>query len=47
MISLLQQNGYEGYYTFEWEKKWHPELEGGEVAFPQYVEYMKALKPIG
>lgn len=40
---LLQQNGYEGYYTLEWEKKWHPELADADVAFPGYVQYMRRL----
>lgn len=43
IAKLLQDAGYEGYHTFEWEKKWHPELAEPEVAFPQYVEYMRAL----
>jgi sugar phosphate isomerase/epimerase len=43
MTELLKQNGYEGFYTLEWEKKWHPEIPEAEIAFPQYVEYMKNL----
>lgn len=41
--SVLQRNGYDGWYAFEWEKKWHPELEEPELAFPQYVKFMHAL----
>jgi sugar phosphate isomerase/epimerase len=44
MVALLHRNGYEGYYTLEWEKKWHPELENAEAAFPHYLQYMKRLK---
>jgi len=43
MYRLLNRNGYEGYYTLEWEKKWHPELLEADIAFPQYVEYMRKL----
>ncbi|RAP77749.1 sugar phosphate isomerase/epimerase family protein [Paenibacillus montanisoli] len=43
IYSLLRSKGYQGYYTLEWEKKWHPELEEPEIVFPQYVEYMRKL----
>jgi sugar phosphate isomerase/epimerase len=37
-IRVLAGAGYEGFYCFEWEKKWHPEIEEPEVAFPQYAK---------
>ncbi|MFW5856153.1 MAG: sugar phosphate isomerase/epimerase family protein [Bacillota bacterium] len=40
---VLKDNNYNGYLTLEWEKKWHPEIAEPEVAFPQYVDYMKKL----
>jgi sugar phosphate isomerase/epimerase len=40
---LLETGGYNGYMSLEWEKRWHPEIAGPEVAFPQFVEYMKKL----
>ncbi|MFD0682848.1 MULTISPECIES: sugar phosphate isomerase/epimerase family protein [unclassified Paenibacillus] len=43
MYKLLERNGYDGYYTLEWEKKWHPDIENAEEAFPQYVQYMRNL----
>ncbi|MZQ86230.1 TIM barrel protein [Paenibacillus sp. 5J-6] len=43
IYTLLKREGYEGYFTLEWEKKWHPELENPEIAFPQYVQYMRNL----
>ena len=43
MVSLLAEGGYDGYLTLEWEKKWHPELAGPEVALPAYARYMKSL----
>lgn len=42
--TLLSQGGYAGYYTLEWEKKWHPEIEPPEVAFPQFVRFMRELE---
>ena len=43
IIRVLQAGGYDGWLTLEWEKKWHPELEAPEVAFPGYVKYMRGL----
>ena len=38
---MLAEGGYKGYYCFEWEKKWHPEIEEPEVAFPHYARTMR------
>ncbi|MDQ1913913.1 sugar phosphate isomerase/epimerase family protein [Paenibacillus sp. GD4] len=43
MIGLLRSRGYDGYYTLEWEKKWHPDLEDASIVFPHYVHYMRQL----
>jgi sugar phosphate isomerase/epimerase len=43
ICAVLRNNGYDGYYTFEWEKRWHPEIAEPEAAFPQYAQYMRAL----
>jgi sugar phosphate isomerase/epimerase len=40
-VDVLVRNGYKGYYCFEWEKAWHPEIEEPEVAFPHYAETMR------
>jgi len=31
---------YGGFYNFEWEKRWHPEIEEPEVAFPQFADVL-------
>jgi len=43
IYDVLKKGGYDGYLSLEWEKRWHPELPDPEIAFPQYVEYMKKL----
>ena len=43
LVTLLKEKGYPGYLSFEWEKMWVKELEDPEIAFPQYVEYMKSI----
>lgn len=37
-IAALVGMGYRGFYNFEWEKRWHPEIEEPDVAFTQYAE---------
>ncbi len=39
-VMVLAKAGYQGYYCLEWEKKWHPEIEEPEMAFPQYAKAM-------
>ena len=41
MLELLLDGGYDGYITFEWEKRWHPELMDPEIVFPKFVEKMR------
>jgi len=40
-IDVLSNDGYKGYYSFEWEKLWHPELEAPEIALADYSKVMK------
>lgn len=40
-ISALEEDGYKGFYSFEWEKMWHPEIEEPEVALTDYSRVMK------
>ena len=40
-VGVLARGGYNGFYGFEWEKGWHPEIEEPEVAFPHFVETMR------
>lgn len=42
-ISALQKGGFKGYYSFEWEKMWHPEIAEPEVALAHYPTAMKQL----
>lgn len=41
MIDLLAGGNYKGWYSFEWEKLWHPEIDAPEVAFVAYATMMK------
>lgn len=37
-VELLAGIGYKGYYSFEWEKAWHPEIEEPEIAIADYAK---------
>jgi sugar phosphate isomerase/epimerase len=41
-IDLLAKDGYKGYFSFEWEKRWHPEIAEPEAAFADYAEKMRS-----
>jgi glucosamine-6-phosphate deaminase len=38
-LAWLARAGYAGFASFEWEKRWHPEIEAPEVALPHYVQW--------
>ncbi|MFM9910645.1 MAG: sugar phosphate isomerase/epimerase family protein [Chitinophagaceae bacterium] len=40
-IKALTNGGYKGYYSFEWEKLWHPELEEPIIALADYPNAIK------
>ncbi|MBT6153117.1 MAG: sugar phosphate isomerase/epimerase [Planctomycetaceae bacterium] len=42
-MQLLRQSSYEGWFSFEWEKMWHPEIETPEVALPLFPKKIKQL----
>lgn len=39
-IDLLSKGGYKGYYSFEWEKLWHPEIADPDIAIADYSKVM-------
>ncbi len=40
-LTALEQLGYTGWVSVEWEKKWHPELAGPDVALPQHIAWLR------
>lgn len=36
-VEALVRAQYAGWFSFEWEKRWHKEIEEPEVAFPQFA----------
>ena len=37
VLDLLQAGGGDHWVSFEWEKRWHPEIEDPEVALPHFL----------
>ncbi len=42
VLSLLRAEGYDRWVSFEWEKKWHPEIEEPETALPHFLRWAAA-----
>jgi sugar phosphate isomerase/epimerase len=40
-IRLLLANGYQGYFSVEWEKYWHPDIEKPEIALPHELKVLQ------
>ena len=40
-IQSLNSNGYKGYFSLEWVKRWNKDLEEPGIVFSHYVNYMK------
>ena len=40
-LAALRAAGYDGWLTFEWEKRWHPELADPELALPRDGETLR------
>ena len=43
IVKQLLSDGYTGYFCLEWEKKWHPDLSGAEIAFPEFVRILNEV----
>jgi sugar phosphate isomerase/epimerase len=41
IVSELRRLNYGGFVSFEWEKKWRPELAEADVAVPQFAEWFR------
>lgn len=42
-VAELEKIGYDGYFSYEWVKRWVPELEASGIAFHTYISYMRSL----
>ena len=44
VLKLLSLGAYDGWIAFEWEKRWHPEIEEPEVALPDFVRVLRTAE---
>jgi sugar phosphate isomerase/epimerase len=42
-MRLLRSSGYDGWFCYEWEKMWHPEIEDPEAALPPFPGRLRQL----
>ena len=42
VLALLSARGYDGWVSFEWEKRWHPEIEEAEQALAHFAAWAAA-----
>ncbi|MFH1024562.1 MAG: sugar phosphate isomerase/epimerase family protein [Planctomycetota bacterium] len=43
ILATFKADGYDGFFSFEWEKKWHPEIPGPEYTFPAFAWKVRAV----
>jgi sugar phosphate isomerase/epimerase len=46
VLRLLSSGGYDGWIAFEWEKRWHPEIEEPEVALPDFIRVLRTAEAV-
>jgi sugar phosphate isomerase/epimerase len=42
LVQILLKKQYAGFVSFEWEKRWHPEIPEPEVALPHFIKWIRA-----
>jgi sugar phosphate isomerase/epimerase len=46
MFASLDEIGFDGFVSFEWEKLWHPELASPEIALPHFIRWWKIREEV-
>jgi sugar phosphate isomerase/epimerase len=41
IVETVVASGYDNYLCVEWEKKWHPEIEGAATALPKHLDILR------
>lgn len=41
LLAALRRLGYDRFISFEWEKRWHPEIPSAEIALPHFVNWFR------
>ena len=43
IVESLLEDGYQGFFSLEWEKMWHPELRDLDEELPLFADYMRKI----
>ena len=43
LAALLLENGYDGFFSCEWVRRWNPLLSPPWVVLPEFVKTMQAI----
>jgi glucosamine-6-phosphate deaminase len=43
VLRALEARGYDGWVSFEWEKRWHPAIDEPEIALPHFLRWATGL----
>ena len=44
IVAELRKINYGGFISFEWERKWRPELAAPEIAIPHFAEWFRRIQ---
>jgi sugar phosphate isomerase/epimerase len=47
VVQLLREHDFKGFISFEWEKRWHPQIAEPEVALPQFMRWIRNALAVG
>ena len=42
-VARLDAFGFEGFYSFKWEKIWNPDLPEPQIAMPHFLAFMASV----
>lgn len=42
-LKILSDNGYDGFVSFEWVKRWNPDLQEPGIVFSHFINYINVL----
>jgi len=42
LVDLLRETSYQRFVSFEWEKRWHPQIADPEIALPHFIRWIRA-----
>jgi len=43
IVAELERQKYDGFVSFEWEKKWHPHLAEPEISIPHFARWFRRI----